>query len=71
MKVAQIEFSKSVKISYNYNSVSAQYGMVVNLDENDDPEEIAKLVAEKVTSLVKFEVRKELRSLIDDKLLSK
>lgn len=58
-KVTKIIASKSVRISKNYNSLEANYGMEVELDDNDD----FKAVKEHVLETIDNELAKQIQEL--------
>ena len=63
MKIKKITLGKSIKLSRNYQSVEANFGVEVEIDEKDDINSIIGMLSDSIEKQLKIEINKQLKVL--------
>lgn len=63
MKIRTVSVFKGMKISHNFNSVSTDFGLVADLDEDEDENEVMQKLTKIINSKIQDEMVEDFEGL--------
>ena len=64
MKIKELTVSKGVKVSVNYNSITVNVSLTVEVDENEDVKAVREELSQMINNFIDDELVKQRKYLI-------